>query len=138
MGLQVNTFPIVGVYAALNVFILAWLAWSTGKLRRQHQVSIGDGGVPALIRVMRGHANAVENIPMFFILLIVAAAIGTPAFVLHGLAAVFTAGRAVHAWYFIQPDAPMRLRVVGFAATLLPMLILAIGLLGHGLVQLFH
>lgn len=133
-----NTLPIVGVYAALNIFILAWLAWATGKLRRQHQISIGDGGVPALIRVMRGHANAVENIPMFFILLIIAAGIGTPGFVLHGLAAVFTVGRAVHAWYFIQPDAPMRLRVVGFSASLLPMLILALGLLGHGVVQLFH
>jgi uncharacterized protein len=133
-----NTLPIVGVYAALNVFILAWLAWSTGQLRREHKISIGDGGVPALIRVMRGHANAVENIPMFFILLIIAAGIGTPGYVLHGLAAVFTAGRAIHAWYFIQNDAPMRLRVVGFGATLLPMLVLAIGLIGHGLTQLFR
>jgi uncharacterized protein len=134
----VNTFAIVGVYAALNVFVLAWLAWVTGNLRRKHSVLIGDGGVPALIRVMRGHANAMENMPMFFIMLIVASGIGAPAPVLHGLAAVFTIGRALHAWHFAHEDASMRLRVIGFGATILPMLVLAVGLLAHGVARAVH
>ncbi len=129
-----NHLPIVGVYAALNVFILLWLGLATGKLRRIHKVAIGDGGVPHLVRTMRGHANAVENIPMMFIMLTIAAGIGTPALVLHALGLLFTAGRAIHAWYFVQEDAPMRTRVVGFGMGLTAMLLLAVGLLGHGVV----
>jgi uncharacterized membrane protein YecN with MAPEG domain len=131
-----NAFPIVGVYAALNVLILAWLGLSTGKLRRLYKVSIGDGGVPHLTRVMRGHANAIENMPMMFVMLVIAAAMGTPAGVLHTLGASFTIGRALHASYFIQPDAPMRLRVVGFGLGFLATVVLALGLVAHGIARL--
>ena len=62
----------VGIYAALNMAILIWISFETGRLRGKHKVSIGDGGVKHLVRIMRGHANAVENMPMFFVLMLVA------------------------------------------------------------------
>ena len=128
-----TAFATVGLYAALNTFILLWLTAATGRLRRKHRVLIGDGGVAHLIRVMRGHANAVENMPMMMVLLLVAAALGAPVLALHLLGLSFTAGRAIHAWHFIQEDGAPWQRSVGFGVAGLAMVVAALGILAHGL-----
>ncbi|MFO1149653.1 MAG: MAPEG family protein [Alsobacter sp.] len=131
-------WPVVGLYAALNVLILFWLTIATGAARRRAGVLIGDGGHPELIRVMRGHANAIETMPMMFVMLIVAAAMGTPGFVLHALGLTFTLGRLLHAMHFVNPDAPGWQRGVGFTLGFLAMALLALGLLGHAAWSLLH
>jgi uncharacterized membrane protein YecN with MAPEG domain len=133
-----NNLPVVGLYAALNTFVLFWLAFATGAVRRRTGVLVGDGGDARLIRVMRGHANAVENIPMMFVLMIIAAGMGTPAFVLHALGAIFTVGRVLHARHFTNEDAPRWLRGAGFGLGFLAMVLLALGVLLHGLWRLVH
>lgn len=133
-----SNLPVVGLYAGLNTFILLWLTVATGAARRACGVLIGDGGNPRLVRIMRGHANAIETIPMTMVLLIVAAGIGTPAFVLHGLGAVFTAGRAIHAAHFIRDDAPGWMRSAGFGLGGLVTLLLAAGVITHGVWQMLH
>ncbi|WP_340159925.1 MAPEG family protein [uncultured Hoeflea sp.] len=123
----------VGIYAALNMAVLLWIAIETGRLRGKHKVSVGDGGVKHLIRINRGHANAVENMPMFFTMLVVGTLIGMPILAVHGLGLVFTIGRALHAWHFIQEDAPAWQRGGGFSLSFLAQVVLLVGLLGHGL-----
>jgi len=123
----------VGIYTALNMAILLWIATETGRLRGKHKVSIGDGGVKHLIRIIRGHANAIENMPMFFIMLLIGALIGMPVLAAHVLGIVFTIGRGLHAWHFIQEDAPGWQRGGGFGLSFLAQVVLLIGLLGHGL-----
>ncbi|MCY0094341.1 MAPEG family protein [Hoeflea ulvae] len=122
----------VGIYAALNMAVLIWISVETGRLRGKHKVSIGDGGVKHLTRIMRGHANAVENMPMFFVLLLVAALLGMPLMAAHVLGAGFTIGRALHAWHFIQEDAPGWQRGGGFTLSFLAQAVLLVGLFGHG------
>ena len=114
MDVVSNHLAIVGVYAALNAIIMMTLGFMTGQLRRKYKVSVGDGGVPHMVRIMRGHANATENIPIMMIMMVIAAGIGTPAGVLHGLGIVYTFGRAVHAWHFMQESAPFKTRMIGF------------------------
>lgn len=126
----------VGIYAALNMAILIWIAIETGRLRGKHKVSIGDGGVKHLVRIMRGHANAVENMPMFFVLMLVAALLGMPVLAAHVLGLVFTIGRGLHAWHFIQEDAPGWQRGGGFGLSSLAQLVLMLGILAHGLLGL--
>ncbi|MDF1608463.1 MAPEG family protein [Hoeflea sp. YIM 152468] len=121
-----------GIYAALNMVILFWIAIETGRLRAKHKVSIGDGGVKHLVRIIRGHANAIENMPMFFVLLIIAVLMGIPAIAVHGLGLIFTVGRGLHAWHFIQEDAPGWQRGGGFTLSFLGQLVLMAGMLGHG------
>ena len=58
----------LALYAGLNAFILIWLAVQTGRIRQSEKVFMGDGGNPRLIRVMRGHANAIEFMPMTLLL----------------------------------------------------------------------
>ncbi|WP_394690105.1 MAPEG family protein [Hoeflea sp.] len=126
----------VGIYAALNMAILFWLTVETGRLRGKHKVSIGDGGVKHLVRVMRGHANAVENMPMFFVLMLVGALLGMPMLAAHIIGAAFTIGRGLHAWHFIQEDAPGWQRAGGFMLSFLAQLVLLMGLLAHGAMAL--
>ena len=99
---------------------------------------VGDGGDPGLVKVMRGHANTIENMPMMFVMLIVAAAMGTPAYVLHVLGLTFTVGRLLHAMHFVKVDAPGWQRAAGFMLGFLAMALLALGLLGHAAWSLLH
>ena len=126
----------VGLYTALNAFILLWLTGATGKARGKYKVSIGDGGHPYLIRVMRGHANAIEMMPMFLLMLGITALLGAPAIAVHVLGIVFTVGRALHAWHFIQEDAPGWQRGAGFGLAFLAFLLLGLGLLVHSFTML--
>lgn len=125
-----------GIYAALNMAILIWITIETGRLRGKHKVSIGDGGVKHLIRIMRGHANAVENMPMFFVLMLVATLLGMPVMAAHALGLIFTIGRGLHAWHFIQEDAPRWQRGGGFGLSFLAQIVLLIGILAHGVIGL--
>ena len=127
----------VGIYAALNMAVLIWIAIETGRLRGKYKVSIGDGGVMHMVRIIRGHANAVENMPMFFILMVLGALLGMPLIAAHVLGLVFTVGRALHAWHFIQEDAPGWQRGGGFGLSFLAQVVLLVGILGHGLVTMF-
>ena len=128
-----QALAIVGIYAALNTFILFWFDVATGKLRSKHKVSIGDGGVKHLVRILRGHANAIENMPMFFILLAIAAMLAAPNWLMHVLGVTFTVGRVLHAWHFIQEDAPGWQRAIGFGLSFLALLLAALGVLGHAI-----
>ncbi len=123
----------VGIYAAICFFIVTWLANAIGALRRKHRIAIGHGGNKHLERAMRGQANAVENMPIFLIGLLIAALMGAPSWVIHLLGLVFSIGRIMHAYYFVQEDAPIRLRFVGFGVALLASIVLFVGLAGHGM-----
>ena len=151
-----TAFAAVGIYAALNCFVLFWLVNATGQLRRRHKILIGDGGNAHLIRVMRGHANAAENMPIMLILLLVAAAmgapvaahsgrsaradaaaIGTPVSAIHALGIAFTIGRVLHAQHFTLERAPQWQRSVGFMLGALSTLVAALGVLAYALVLVF-
>lgn len=122
-----------GLYAALASFIFLQFAGAAGKLRREHKVWIGDSGVPQLVRVLRGTANATENIPVFLVMLVTAALLGAPAIAIHVLGLPFVVFRAIHAWHFIQEDAPGWQRALGYGIPLLCTVLLALGLIGHAL-----
>ncbi|MCA0276111.1 MAG: MAPEG family protein [Proteobacteria bacterium] len=124
------------LYAALNALILLWLTTATALVRRKHMVLIGDGGVAHLGRTMRGHANAIENIPVMLVLLGFAAALGAPAVAIHVLGAGFTFGRAVHAWHFTRAEASQWQRATGFGLSVLTIAAAALGVLGHALLLL--
>lgn len=123
----------VALYAAFNAFILIWLAVNVGKRRQAAKVWMGDGGDPTVIRALRGQANFVEYVPMALIMLTVMALLGAPAIAIHIAGIVLTVGRLLHAWHFIQDDAPGWQRGAGAAATLAVLALTALGLIGHAL-----
>ena len=135
--MNTDALAAAGLYAGLSMLILFWLANETGKLRRAHKILVGDGGNKHLARIMRGSANAAEYMPLFLILLVIGALTGISTWVVHALGLSFVAGRALHAWYFIQARAPLWQRLVGFGVAALATFGLAIWLIIAGLMSLF-
>jgi len=131
-----SAYAAAGLYAALNGLILLWLTMATALVRRKHMVLIGDGGVARLHRTMRGHANAIENIPIMLVLLGFAAALGAPAVAIHVLGCAFTFGRTVHAWHFTHERAAQWQRATGFGLSVATLAAAALGVLGHALLLL--
>ena len=132
----VYALAIVGLYAGLNTLILLWIAASTGMLRRKYRINIGDGGHPHLIRILRGHANAMESVPMALILMLIMATMGAPLIVLHGFGIALTVGRVLHAMHFIAEDAPGWQRMIGATMSLGVLFFAALGVIGHAAVLL--
>ncbi len=111
----------LAIYAGLNTLILVWLAFQTGRVRQSEKVLMGDGGNPRMIRIMRGHANAMEFIPVTLITLLAVALLGGPAWAIHGFGLLLTAGRFLHALHFTAADAPGWQRSAGTGLSLLAM-----------------
>ncbi len=131
--MSTTSFAIVGLYTGLNALILLWISTVTSGLRGKYKVSVGDGGNKHLHRIMRGHANAVENIAILLLLMIIMAALGTPGYILHGFGLALTISRFFHAYHFIQEDAPRWQRFYSSVVTLIILLAAAAGVIGHSL-----
>jgi len=127
----------VALYAGLNGLLMLAMIGRTSMLRRRYKVYVGDGGVPHLLRAMRGHSNAAENVPVTMVLLLVAALLGAPALAIHILGIAFTVGRLLHAVHFMSERAPLWQRGIGFGLSFLVTLAAAIGAVGHALALLF-
>ncbi len=66
--------------------------------RRRAGISLGDGGDPGMLRVVRGHANFAEYVPLALIMLAILELGGTPPVVLHVLGLALLAGRLLHGY----------------------------------------
>jgi uncharacterized protein len=131
--LNLTIIATVGLYAVLNSAILWWITIKTGSLRSLYKVSIGDGGNERLTRILRGHANAMENMPMFFVLLTIAALMNAPLIAIHVLGVSFTVGRFLHALHFTADSAPGWQRQAGFTLSFLAWVLVALGVAGHAI-----
>jgi uncharacterized membrane protein YecN with MAPEG domain len=87
------------LYAAFLGLLLLVLAWNVVKQRRIHKVGLGDGGIPALSRAIRVHANFVEYVPLtlVLVLLVELQLQGAHLWVAHGLGGALLLGRVLHA-----------------------------------------
>ncbi len=130
-----QNFYALSLYVGILGLIWMWLGSNAGRKRIREKVSIGDGGNIHVIRAMRGHANFVETAPMALIILIVAAAIGTPIFVIHIGGIALVVGRFLHGYHFVQDDAPGWQRAVGMILTVVVIVLGSLGLIGHSLMQ---
>ena len=126
----------VAIYAGLAILILVWLAVQTGRIRQAEKVFMGDGGNPRMIRIMRGHANALEFIPPTLIAMLLLALTGAPALLVHLLGLLLIAGRFVHAWHFAAADAPPWQRVAGTVLSFLALGGAGLAALVYGVIAL--
>ncbi|HEX2019655.1 MAG TPA: MAPEG family protein, partial [Aurantimonas sp.] len=126
----------VSIYTGLAILILIWLAIQTGRVRQAEKVFMGDGGNPRMIRIMRGHANALEFIPPTLIAMLLLALSGAPALLIHVLGLMLVAGRFIHAWHFAAADAPLWQRIAGTALSFLALGGAALAVLVAGILAL--
>jgi uncharacterized membrane protein YecN with MAPEG domain len=108
---------ITAFYAAILALIVTALAANVTFHRVKLGVSLGDGGKPQMLRMIRIHANTVEYVPIGVMLMaLYELDRGTPA-VLHAAGIGLIACRVVFAAGTWNNDAPNRLRATGITLT---------------------
>jgi len=86
-------------------------------------------------RAMRAHANCLENLPLFAVLVFAALALGVEGRWFDGLAMLVLGARIVHSLIhlcFVQTDRVVLVRFLFFVMQLLAFLAMAIVLIRHG------
>jgi uncharacterized membrane protein YecN with MAPEG domain len=117
---------ITGIYAALATLLVLILAARVSTARLTGKIGIGDGGDHELIKRIRAHANAVENLPLALLLLLILELDHTGAAWLHLFGCVLIAGRILHAIGLSRSSKESAPRFLGTALTWGVMLVMAI------------
>jgi uncharacterized protein len=120
---------ITSIYAALSTFLVIALALLVVDQRRRAAVGLGDGGDRRLQQRIRVHANAIENLPLGLLLLLLLEIGGSSAMLLHACGGTLLVARALHAWGFLRRSGTSFGRLIGTAVTWLVMLAMATVLL---------
>jgi uncharacterized membrane protein YecN with MAPEG domain len=92
--------------------------------------SLGDGGHPAMLRRIRGHANFAEYVPLILLLIGLLELSGVPAWQVHALGGALLAGRLLHGYAFSFTDEHVFGRSAGIALTF-------VALVGAALLSLY-
>ena len=116
---------ITGFFASILVFIYIKLARNIIKLRREHNVIIGDGKIKELEQAIRAHANFNEYVPIGLIMLACLEINKIHDLIVFLLGALFIAGRYIHVKSFLKKTMDISMRVQGMKLTFWSLLIMA-------------
>ena len=109
---------LTAIYAAILTFVYVKLTLNVINLRRQNEVSLGDGGREDLQQAIRSHGNFAEYVPLGLILLGCLEANHIHWTIVLLLGGVFTTGRLFYAKAFLEATPNLDLRVKGMKFTL--------------------
>ena len=118
-----------GHYAALLGLLGAVLTVNVIVNRVRSRIDAGDGGVPALARAIRAHANFVEQAPIALIVLGLAEASGARTLVVNGIGIALIAARLASAYALNRTLAQSPLRQFGGGVSVLILAAASIALL---------
>lgn len=85
------------LYAGLLVFLYLVLSLRVIQ-RRQTGAKLGDGGDPLMLRVIRGHGNFSEYVPIALVMMAVLELGHASIYLLHAFGIVLLAGRILHGY----------------------------------------
>ncbi|HEV3241266.1 MAG TPA: MAPEG family protein [Casimicrobiaceae bacterium] len=85
------------LYAGLLTLWFLVLSWRVIQ-RRGAGIYLGDGGDPAMLRVIRGHANFAEYVPLALLLMGMLEMSRFSIYVLHALGIVLLCARLLHGY----------------------------------------
>ncbi len=109
---------VTAVVAAALAFIFIKLSFSVIELRKIHKVSIGSGGVDALERAMRAHANFAEYVPLGLVLIASLELNGAPWILVAVIGLFLVLGRYFHAKGMHEDGSNFENRATGMKFTL--------------------
>ncbi len=85
------------LYAAL--LVLWYLVLSARVIQRRGTgISLGDGGDPGMLRIIRGHANFAEYVPLALLLMAILELSRFSIYVLHALGMTLLVARLLHGY----------------------------------------
>jgi len=105
------------IYLACAVALYSFMAFAVIGHRRRRRISIGDGGKKDFARIIRGHANFAEYVPLALLAIGVAELSGVAPAPLHICGIMLLLGRGLHAYCFLFTPVGMKLRVSGMVLT---------------------
>ena len=118
------------MYAGFCALLVVFLAVRVVQWRFRHKIGLGDGGDRELLKRVRAHANAIENMPLALILLGGMELNGYPNALIHGFGAVLLVSRAAHAWGLSHSSGTSRGRFLGSLFTWLLLVVMAVFAIG--------
>jgi uncharacterized membrane protein YecN with MAPEG domain len=114
------------LYAGLCTILVVFLALRVVQFRFRNKIGLGDGGNQEMLRRVRAHANAVENMPLALLLLGGMELNGYSPARVHGFGATLFVSRAAHAWGLSHSGGTSKGRFLGSLFTWLLMLSMAV------------
>ncbi len=111
------------LYAALLTGWFLVLTLVVIRHRQEGSVSLGDGGNPVVQRVIRGHANFTEYVPLALIMLAILELDHISAYILHALGIALLLGRILHGYALSFMRRWMFGRAWGFGLTVLVLVV---------------
>ncbi|WP_419756700.1 MAPEG family protein [Brevundimonas sp.] len=85
------------LWSGLLILMMLVLSGVVVSGRRKHMISLGDGGNADLMAASRAFGNLVEYATPGMIAMLLLAAVGAPAWMVHGVGATLLIGRICHA-----------------------------------------
>ena len=123
---------ITAFYAGVLGLLYLVLSLRVVQLRRRG-IPFGDGGDPQMLRVIRGHANFAEYVPLILVMMLVLELGRTSLYVLHALGIVLVAGRVLHGYALSMSVRSRRGRLWGATLTFAVLLVAAVLCLLQGI-----
>ncbi len=81
-----------------NSLLILLLALQVSRLRIVKRIAYGDGGDATMNQAIRAHANAVEHVTIYALMILALSMTAASSTLLAGLVTVFTVSRLIHAY----------------------------------------
>ena len=122
---------ITPIYGSLLALLVVMLAYRVTRFRQKEKIGLGDDlGSNAMKCAVRAHGNAVENIPVSIILLLILELNYLTPWMLHVFGLMLVMSRVAHAWGVSASRGPSKARFYGTLFTWLALtLMIAVNLL---------
>jgi uncharacterized membrane protein YecN with MAPEG domain len=114
------------LYAAVLALIVTALAINVTVHRGKFGINLGDNNHPQMLRMVRMHGNAAEQIPLALVLMLVFEINGGSHTALHIAGTALVISRLLHAWGLWTTEKPNFGRVAGQSVTWLTTAALAV------------
>ena len=124
------TIAITPLYAGILALLFMALSMRVIRLRRQHQIAIGDNDNLLLRRAIGVQANFAEYSPLALLLLAFLEMQAFSSTIVHAMGLALVAGRFIHAYGVSQEDENYNYRVLGMSLTFLVIGLSALLLIG--------
>lgn len=109
--------PITMFYAGALAAVFLVLSVRVVQGRRKNKVNLGDGGNEAVLRLMRGHSNFAEYVPLVLVMMALLETHGTSATIMHALGGTLLLARFVHGYTFAFTSSFLPGRIAGTMLT---------------------
>ena len=115
------------IYISLLALLIIILAYRVTTFRRGEKISLGDqNGSKAMKGAVRAHANAVENIPLAALLLVMLEINTVNPILLHIFGLILVLSRYAHAWGLSKKNGPTPGRFYGTLFTWLCIVVMSL------------